>query len=145
MKVIVQRVIESSVTIDGKLYSKIDKGLLILVGFTFGDNQEKIDKMVKKIINLRIFEDNNKRLNLSIKDIHGSIMSVSQFTLYSDTNKGNRPSFVSALPYEEALVLYETFNKKLSCEIDNVKTGIFGSDMKVELINDGPVTIIMEV
>lgn len=145
MKVIVQRVIESSVTINGKLYSKIDNGLLLLVGFTFGDNQEKIDKMVKKIINLRIFEDNNKKLNLSIKDINGSIMSVSQFTLYSDTNKGNRPSFVSALPYEEALVLYETFNQKLSCEIDNVKTGIFGSDMKVELINDGPVTIIMEV
>lgn len=144
MKVVIQRVTASSVTISGKLYSKIENGLLILVGFTKGDNQEKIIKMVNKIINLRIFEDNNNKMNLNIKDINGSIMSVSQFTLYADTKKGNRPSFVSALDYKSAEKLYNIFNDELSKQIDNVKTGIFGSDMKVELLNDGPVTIIME-
>lgn len=144
MKVVVQRVLKSSVSIDGSIYSSIDNGLLIFVGFTYGDNIKNIDKMVNKIINLRIFEDSNKKLNLSIKDIKGSIMSISQFTLYADTKRGNRPSFKDALEYESAKELYDIFNQKLSEEIPNLKTGIFGSDMKVELLNDGPITIIME-
>lgn len=144
MKVVIQRVKHASVTIDEKLYSNICNGILILVGFTHGDNEDKINKMVNKIVNLRIFEDNNNKMNLNIKDVDGSILSVSQFTLYADTKKGNRPSFVSALNYNEAEKLYDIFNKKLSESIENVKTGIFGSDMKVELLNDGPITILME-
>lgn len=144
MKVVIQRVKHASVTIDEKLYSNISNGMLILVGFTHGDNEDKIKKMVNKIVNLRIFEDNNNKMNLNIKDVNGSILSVSQFTLYADTKKGNRPSFVSALNYNEAEKLYNIFNKKLSESIENVKTGIFGSNMKVELLNDGPITILME-
>lgn len=144
MKVVIQRVTKASVTIDNSLYSSIEKGLLILVGFTQGDTIEKIDKITNKIINLRIFEDDSNKMNLNIKDIDGSIMSVSQFTLYADTKKGNRPSFINALEYEKAKELYEIFNAELNKKVDNVKTGIFGSDMKVELLNDGPITIIME-
>lgn len=144
MKVVVQRVLSSSVEVDGKIISNINNGLLLLVGFTTTDTITNIDKMVKKIVNLRIFGDNNNKMNLSIKDIGGSILVVSQFTLYASTSNGNRPSFVFAMNYKDASSLYDIFNDKLRKEINDVKTGIFGSDMKVSLVNDGPVTIILE-
>lgn len=143
MKVVVQRVKEAKVEVDDKVTGKIDKGLLLLVGFTKGDNEEKIDYMINKILNLRIFDDENGIMNLSVKDINGSILSVSQFTLYADTKKGKRPSYINALNSKEATVLYDLFNKKLKDKI-NTETGIFGAYMKVSLVNDGPITIIIE-
>ena len=143
MRIVVQRVKSASVEIDGVIAGKIDQGLLILVGFTQGDNIENINYMVNKVINLRIFDDTNGVMNLSVKDIDGSILSVSQFTLYGDASRGNRPSYVNALKGEESIKLYELFNKKLS-EIVHTETGMFGADMKVNLLNDGPVTIILE-
>lgn len=143
MKVIVQRVLESSVKVDGKIVGKINNGYMLLVSFTYGDNIEKIDYMIKKILNLRIFDDDNGVMNKSILDINGNILSISQFTLYADTSKGNRPSYIKALKSEDAMILYDTFNKRLSKFI-KVETGVFGADMKVSLINDGPVTIIIE-
>lgn len=145
MRVIVQKCLEASVTVDGNLINKIGKGLSLLVGFTQGDNASDIDYMVKKITNLRIFEDENDVMNLSILDIPGSkeILSISQFTLYADTKKGNRPSYMSALKGEEAIKLYELFNQKLN-EIIPTRSGIFGADMKVMTINDGPTTILLD-
>ena len=143
MRVVLQRSKESKVTIDGKVNGKIDKGYVALVGFTDGDNTEIVDKMIKKIVNLRVFEDENEKMNLSIQDIGGSILSISQFTLYADSKKGNRPSFINAMNPTEASKLYDIFNQKLS-EILHVETGIFGADMKVEIYNDGPVTIILD-
>lgn len=144
MKVVVQRVITSSVEIDKKIVGKINKGLMVLVGFTNDDNEEKIDYMVKKITNLRIFDDENGVMNLSLKDVNGEILSISQFTLYGDARKGNRPSYINALAPDKATKLYDLFNQKLKQENIKVETGIFGADMKVSLINDGPVTIIIE-
>lgn len=143
MKTVVTRVKQASVTIDNKLISKIDNGLLVLVGFTENDDESKIDYMVKKITNLRIFNDENNIMNKSVKDVNGEILSVSQFTLYGDASNGNRPSYIKALKGEEAVKLYDLFNKKLN-EIIKTKTGIFGENMEVESINDGPVTIIIE-
>lgn len=143
MRVILQRSKESKVTIDGKVNGKIDKGYVALVGFTDGDNTEIVDKMIKKIVNLRVFEDENEKMNLSIQDIGGSILSISQFTLYADAKKGNRPSFINAMNPTEASKLYDVFNQKLG-EILHVETGIFGADMKVEIYNDGPVTIVLD-
>ncbi len=143
MRVVLQRSKASKVTIDGKVNGKIDKGYVALVGFTDGDNTEIVDKMIKKIVNLRVFEDEKEKMNLSIQDIGGSILSISQFTLYADSKKGNRPSFINAMNPEEASKLYDIFNQKLS-EILHVETGIFGADMKVEIYNDGPVTIILD-
>lgn len=145
MRVIVQKCLEASVTVDGNLINKIGKGLSLLVGFTEGDNASDIDYMVKKITNLRIFEDENDVMNLSILDIPGpkEILSISQFTLYADTKKGNRPSYINALKGEEAIKLYELFNQKLN-EIIPTKPGIFGADMKVMTINDGPTTILLD-
>ena len=143
MKVVVQRVKSSSVTIDNKLYNSINKGLMVLVGFTEGDNTSDIDYIVKKIVNLRIFDDESGIMNKSILDIKGSILSISQFTLYADTKKGNRPSYINALNGNIATKLYDEFNNKLKNFV-NTKTGIFGSDMQVSLINDGPVTIIID-
>lgn len=143
MRVILQRSKESKVTIDGKVNGKIDKGYVALVGFTDGDNTEIVDKMIKKIVNLRVFEDENEKMNLSIQDIGGSILSISQFTLYADSKKGNRPSFINAMNPTEASKLYDNFNQKLG-EILHVETGIFGADMKVEIYNDGPVTIVLD-
>lgn len=143
MRVILQRSKESKVTIDGKVNGNIDKGYVALVGFTDGDNTEIVDKMIKKIVNLRVFEDENEKMNLSIQDIGGSILSISQFTLYADSKKGNRPSFINAMNPTEASKLYDIFNQKLS-EILHVETGIFGADMKVEIYNDGPVTIVLD-
>ncbi len=143
MKVVVQKVKEASCTVDGKITGKIDKGLMILVGFTYGDNIDNITKMAQKIVNLRIFEDNNGIMNLSVLDVNGSILSISQFTLYADTKKGNRPSYINALNGEEATKLYDLFNQELSKYL-HVETGIFGAMMDISLINDGPTTIIME-
>ena len=143
MRVVVQRSKKSKVTIDGKVNGEIDKGYVLLVGFTEGDNEKIIDKMINKIINLRIFEDENEKMNLSINDIGGSILSISQFTLYADCTEGRRPSFAKALNPTDASKLYDIFNKKLSEQI-HTETGIFGADMKVEIYNDGPVTIILD-
>ena len=143
MKVVVTRVKSANVKVDNKLISQIKNGLLVLVGFTQNDKESEIEYMVKKITNLRIFDDENGIMNKSIQDIKGEILSVSQFTLYGDASKGNRPSYIKALKGEEAIKLYDLFNKKLN-EIINTKTGIFGAEMQVESINDGPVTIIIE-
>ncbi len=143
MKIVVQRVTNASVTVDNKIVGKIDNGLLLLVGFTHDDTYEKINYMVNKVINLRIFDDNNGVMNLSVKDVNGSILSVSQFTLYGDASKGNRPSYVKALNGKEAIKLYDYFNSELS-KLIHVEKGIFAADMKVNLLNDGPITIILE-
>ena len=143
MKVVVQRSKKSKVTINNKVNGSIDKGYVLLVGFTHGDTTDIVDKMINKILNLRIFEDENDKMNLSIKDIDGSILSISQFTLYADSKKGNRPSFINAMKPDEASKLYDYFNQELSKYIE-VNTGIFGADMKVEIYNDGPVTIILD-
>ena len=143
MKVVVQRSKNSKVTINNKVNGSIDKGYVLLVGFTHGDTKEIVNKMINKILNLRIFEDENEKMNLSIKDINGSILSISQFTSYADCKKGNRPSFINAMKPDEASTLYDYFNKELSKYIE-VNTGIFGADMKVEIYNDGPVTIILD-
>lgn len=145
MRIIVQNVIKASVTIDNEIYSSIGKGYLLLVSFTHDDNKEIIDKLIHKLINLRVFVDENGKTNLSLKDVNGSILSVSQFTLYADIRHGNRPSFVNyCLNSKDAKELYEYFNKQLKFNNIDVKEGVFGADMKVELINDGPFTIIMD-
>lgn len=143
MKVVVQRVSNAKVDIDNKTVGKIDNGLMLLVSFTEGDDEEKIDWMVKKILNLRIFDDESGIMNKSVLDTLGSILSISQFTLYGDASRGNRPSYIKALNGDKATKLYDLFNDKLRKFI-KVETGIFGSDMKVTLTNDGPVTIILE-
>jgi len=143
MKVIVQRSKNSKVTIDGRVNGEIEKGFVLLVGFTNGDDETIVDKMVRKIINLRIFEDENEKMNKSILDICGNILSISQFTLYADASGGNRPSFTKALNPSDASKLYDYFNVKLREHV-KVETGIFGADMKVEIYNDGPVTIVLD-
>ena len=143
MKVLVQRCDKASVKVNNEIVGKIDKGMLILVGFTETDTSENIDYMIEKILHLRIYDDESGVMNKSILDIGGSILSVSQFTLYADTRKGRRPSYVNALNGEKATILYDEFNEKLKKHI-HVETGIFGAEMKVELINDGPVTILLE-
>ena len=142
MKVVIQRSLDSSVSVNNKKVG-IDKGLVVLVGFTNSDTIKDIEYLVQKIINLRIFDDENHIMNKSILDIKGSILSVSQFTLYADTKKGNRPSYIKALNGEEAIKLYDLFNQKLRQYVP-VETGIFGADMEVSLINDGPITILLE-
>ena len=144
MKVVIQRGKNASVEVDNKVVGKIDKGLVILVGFTESDNENIIDKMVNKVINLRIFDDENGVMNKSLLDGNGGILSISQFTLYADTKKGRRPSYIKALRGEESTILYDIWNNKLKEAGINVETGIFGADMKVSLINDGPVTIIID-
>ena len=143
MRILVQRSLESSVTVDNNIVGSIDKGFVLLVGFTYGDDCSKIDYLINKVLNLRIFDDENGVMNKSILDVGGSILSISQFTLYADTKKGNRPSYINALGGEEATKLYDEFNRKLSQHI-KVETGIFGADMKVSITNDGPVTILLE-
>lgn len=144
MKLVVQRVKESSVTIDGKIHGQIDKGFMVLVGFCEGDNEVIVDKMVEKMIHLRIFEDAAGKMNLSLNDVHGAILSISQFTLYADCRKGRRPSFIDAAKPEVAIPLYNYFNQKIADSGIHVETGMFGADMKVSLLNDGPVTIILD-
>ena len=144
MRVVLQRVLNSSVKVEEKVVGKIDQGLLVLVAFTKEDTMDEIKYMVNKIINLRIFDDEEKVMNKSLIDINGSILSVSQFTLYADSKKGNRPSYKKALESNEAKKLYEKFNDEIRKLHVKIETGIFGADMQVSLINDGPVSIILE-
>ena len=144
MKVLVQRVKEANVEVDKKVIGKIDKGYMLLVSFTQSDTKEIIDKMVRKVLNLRIMDDENGVMNLAIDPSKDKILSISQFTLYADTSKGNRPSYLKALRGEESSLLYDYFNQELRKYIE-VETGKFGADMDVSLINNGPCTIMLEL
>ena len=145
MRVVIQRVSEASVTVDGVATGKIEQGLLVLVGFEDADTQEDIAWMSSKIINLRIFSDDNGVMNVSVLDTGGGILLVSQFTLHAGTKKGNRPSYIKASKPEVAIPMYKALIKKLEVDLGKlVETGIFGADMKVTLLNDGPVTIIID-
>lgn len=144
MKVIIQRVNQASVTVDNHIIGKIQKGYLILLGVGQTDTEKDAQKLADKILGLRIFSDENDKINLSIKDVDGEILVVSQFTLYADCKKGNRPSFVKSCEPNRANELYEYFVNLFRGKVKNVQTGEFGADMKVELINDGPFTIIIE-
>ena len=141
MRVLVQRSKNSNVTVNGNIISSINQGLVLLVGFTYGDSLADIKKIAKKVVNLRIFDDDAGVMNRSILDVGGEILSISQFTLYANTTKGNRPSYIDALNGEEAILLYEKFNQELN-EYVVTKPGIFGADMKVNILNDGRVTIV---
>lgn len=144
MKVVVQKVLNASVVVNKEEVGKINSGLLIFVGFTHNDDISNIKYIVNKIVNLRVFEDSNNVMNLSAKELNKELLVVSQFTLYADTSKGNRPSYINSLKHEEASVLYDLFVEELKKSNLKVETGIFRSDMKVNLINDGPTTIIIE-
>ncbi|GJQ33912.1 MAG: D-aminoacyl-tRNA deacylase [Ignavibacteriaceae bacterium] len=145
MKSVIQRVTKASVTIDGKVHSQIGKGLLVLAGIEDADGSEDIEWLSSKIVNLRIFDDENGVMNISVKDINGEILLVSQFTLQASTKKGNRPSYLKASKPDIAIPIYEQFLKQLSIDLGKeVKAGVFGADMKVELINNGPVTILID-
>ncbi len=146
MRVVLQRSKKSSVTIDEKVNGKIDSGFVLLVGFTDGDNETIIDKMINKIINLRVFEDENEKMNLALNAVDGELQIVSQFTLYADCHHGNRPAFVDAARPEQAIPLYEKFVEYCKGLTKNkVVTGVFGAYMQIDLVNDGPVTIFLEV
>lgn len=144
MRVVVQRVKHASVTINGTVNGKINNGFLVLLGVQSTDSEQDVDYLVKKVTNLRIFSDENDKMNLSLKDVNGELLIVSQFTLYANCKEGNRPSFVEAAKPDIAIPLYEYFVSECKKIIPVVETGIFGSDMKVDLLNDGPVTIIMD-
>ena len=145
MKIVIQRVSEASVTIDSKIVAQINQGLLVLVGIEEADTIEDTNWLVSKIVNLRIFPDENEVMNLSVKDIDGEIIVVSQFTLHAATKKGNRPSYIKAAKPDIAIPMYEKFVQQLETELGKkIQTGQFGADMKVALINDGPVTIIID-
>lgn len=144
MKVVVQKVLNTSVVVNKEEVGKINSGLLIFVGFTHNDDISNIKYIVNKIVNLRVFEDSNNVMNLSALELNKELLVVSQFTLYADTSKGNRPSYINSLKHEEANVLYDLFVEELKKSNLKVETGIFRSDMKVSLINDGPTTIIIE-
>ena len=144
MRVVVQRVKHASVTIDDTVNGKIDAGFLVLLGITSTDTSQDVDYLVKKVCNLRVFTDENDKMNLSLKDVNGSLLIISQFTLYGDCSHGNRPSFIDAAKPDIAIPLYEYFISECKKNISLVETGIFGADMKVELLNDGPVTIIID-
>lgn len=145
MRVVIQRVREASVTIDGKLHSAIGSGMLILIGVEDRDNAEEVDWLVKKVSQLRIFDDDNGVMNRSVVDVEGEILVVSQFTLHASTKKGNRPSYIRASRPEHAIPMYELFCRQLSQTIGRrVEMGVFGADMQVALINDGPVTICID-
>ena len=143
MKIVIQRVSQASVTIDGKIAGAIQQGLLLLVGICPEDGQEDIEYAVRKISQMRIFSDDADKMNLSVQDVGGQILSISQFTLYADTKKGNRPAFTGAAKPDFATQLYDQFNQQLA-QIVPVQTGEFGADMKVSLVNDGPVTIVLD-
>lgn len=144
MRVVIQRVDEASVTVNNKYTNSISKGYMILLGICTTDTEDDLNYLISKIEKLRIFEDENEKMNLSIKDVNGEILLVSQFTLYANTKEGNRPSFTDSMKFDEANKIYEIFKNKLSDTGIPFKTGEFGADMKVSLINDGPVTIIID-
>ncbi|MPS63356.1 MAG: D-tyrosyl-tRNA(Tyr) deacylase [Chryseobacterium sp.] len=144
MKVVIQRVSESSVKVDGIIVGEIGKGLMLLVGIDENDEKTDADWLVQKILNLRIFGDEDEKLNLSVQDIKGEILCISQFTLISDYKKGNRPSFIKAAKPDKAIPLFDYFKEQISKSGLKTESGIFGADMKVSLINDGPVTIVMD-
>ena len=144
MRVVVQRVKHASVTINGTVNGKINNGFLVLLGIQSTDSEQDVDYLVKKVTNLRIFSDENDKMNLSLKDVNGELLIVSQFTLYANCKEGNRPSFVEAAKPDIAIPLYEYFVSECKKIIPVVETGIFGADMKVDLLNNGPVTIIMD-
>lgn len=144
MKIVLQRVTHASVTVDGKVTGKIDNGYLLLFGVGKEDTEDDCRRLADKIINLRIFSDDNDKINLSLKDVNGSILVVPQFTLYADCRKGNRPNFIQAGTPSDANRLFEYFMEYLKSMGQHIETGIFGADMKVELLNDGPFTVILE-
>jgi D-tyrosyl-tRNA(Tyr) deacylase len=144
MKLVIQRVKNASVEVDKKIVGKIEKGFLVLIGIKVGDTKEQADYLVRKLCNLRVFTDENDKMNLSLKDVGGQLLIVSQFTLYGDCSEGNRPSFIEAARPDEAIPLYEYFCNECEQKGFDVQKGIFGADMKVQLLNDGPVTIIIE-
>ena len=144
MRVVLTTVKSAQVTINEKVVGKINRGFLLLVGFTLGDDEKIVSKMVDKILSLRVFPDENGQINISLQDVNGDILSVSQFTLYADVRKGRRPSFVDALRPNEAEPLYDYFNKLIMERYGRVETGVFGADMKVESINDGPFTLLLD-
>ncbi|EKN64928.1 D-aminoacyl-tRNA deacylase [Schinkia azotoformans] len=144
MRVVIQRSKQASVQVNGEIVGKIEKGLVLLVGITHSDTIEDVNYIAERIVNLRIFEDEEDKMNLSLLDVGGAILSISQFTLYGDCRKGRRPNFMEAAKPEYANELYEKFNERLKSKGVQVETGIFGAMMDVSLINDGPVTIILE-
>lgn len=147
MRAVIQRVSKGSVTVGNEYYQEIKNGIVLLLGININDEQESIKKLADKIINLRIFNDENEKLNLSLKDVNGDILIISQFTLFGDTRRGNRPSFTESASADKGKLFYEKFidYMKLLISPEKVKTGIFGAMMKVEIINEGPVTIIMDM
>jgi len=144
MKFVIQRVKHASVTVEGEVLGKIGKGFMVLIGVSETDNETIADKMVQKLINMRIFEDENGKTNLALKDVGGELLLISQFTLYADCKKGNRPSFIKAGSPDKANALYQYIIEKCREEIPIVEEGEFGADMKVELLNDGPVTVVLD-
>lgn len=144
MRAVVQRVSKASVSVDGQIVGKIERGLMVLLGVHVDDDQEDLDYIYKKVVGLRIFEDEEGQMNLGLKDIGGSLLVVSQFTLYGDARKGRRPSFIEAARPEKATGLYEEFLEKARADGIVCESGVFGADMQVELINDGPVTILLD-
>ncbi len=144
MRVLLQRVLHASVTIDGNVHGTIENGYLLLVGISSEDDQEIVDRLAKKVKQLRVFEDAQGKMNLDLLQVGGKVLSISQFTLYADTRKGNRPGFAKAARPEQANALYEHFNASLRKLGVEVESGVFGADMKVELCNDGPVTILLD-
>lgn len=144
MKTVIQRVSESNVQVDGKMVGQIETGLMLLIGIEENDEKADADWLVQKILNLRIFGDEDGKLNLSVKDINGEILCISQFTLIADYKKGNRPSFIKAARPEKAIPLFEYFKEEIAKSGLKTESGIFGADMKVSLVNDGPVTIVMD-
>jgi len=144
MKLVIQRVKNASVEVNNKVVGEIEKGFLVLIGIKVGDTKEQADYLVKKLCKLRVFTDENDKMNLSLKDVDGKLLIVSQFTLYGNCNDGNRPSFIDAARPEQAIPLYEYFCDECLKNGIEVQRGVFGADMKVKLLNDGPVTILME-
>jgi D-tyrosyl-tRNA(Tyr) deacylase len=144
MKIVLQRVSSASVKVADEIVGSIEHGMLLLIGFSSNDTEESILPTLEKIVKLRIFSDEEGKMNKSVLDINGSALLVSQFTLYADTRRGNRPSFIEAARPEQAIPLYEFFIAEMTKRISKVETGIFGADMKVELVNDGPVTIVLD-
>ena len=144
MRIVLTTVLNASVEINGQIVGQIDRGFCVLVGFTHSDNKEIVDKMIDKMLSLRVFCDENGLTNLSLYDVKGQILSVSQFTLYADLSKGRRPSFINAMKPDEAKALYDYFNMELETKFGPIAKGVFGADMKVSSVNDGPFTVIMD-